>query len=788
MNTRQSTSTLDEGLSLDDARRPLLLRRQIESYYSTVPAAVVGNLFNAVLIVLFTWTSIPHVLGLEWLAAVAGLSAWRVADMRAYRKAAGGVDPERALRAIEIFAFVVGAVRAVAVAWLGAALSPSQLFVVPIVGAGMMSAGASTLHSIPRAALVFCGASAFGAAASFATLEPSVSATALALLASYCILLYRSVTSNFKHFVARALHECDVVEQADTVKLLLRDYEEQGSDWLRTVDAGGRLGAASERFAEAAQRPRETLENLAFVNLFDATPEREILREHLDHMRAFDDLTMPLTIDNEVRWWTLSARPRLGADRVTITGLRGVATDVTEARRAETKVAYMAHYDGLTDLPNRFRFNESLNRALNRRKNGHYVAALCLDLDQFKSVNDTLGRPVGDKLLQAVARRLDSCLDGLGMVARLGGDEFAVLLSDVENIDAVFRLATTVIRNVSEAVDIDGQHVLTATSIGVAIAPQDGETVSDLLKNADLALYDAKANGRNRFSFFKAGMDEAARNRRQLEMDLRTALRKNELSLHYQPLINIETGKISGCEALMRWRHPERGVVMPSDFVPLAEETGLIVQLGEWVIREAVAEVARWPEHMHVAVNLSPAQMRSASLISTVINALASSGVSARRLELEITESVLMQNTDANLATLHKLRELGVRISLDDFGTGYSSLNYLRSFPFDKIKIDRCFVEDVDTDDDCRAIISSVTGLAKKLGMITTAEGVERPEQLAELALEGCTEAQGFLFSRAVPAHELTDLRSRPAARPARDVVALPEATLEDIKEFRRRA
>jgi diguanylate cyclase (GGDEF)-like protein len=509
------------------------------------------------------------------------------------------------------------------------------------------------------------------------------------------------------------------------------------------------------------------------TDLLDECPEREFLRDHIVNMRAFSNLILPMTIAGEQRWWSLSARPRLGADRATLTALRGLATEVTAAKRSEAKLAHMAYYDALTDLPNRLLFQETLERALSRRLAGHHVAVLCLDLDHFKTVNDTLGHPVGDQLLQSVARRLKHCVGDHDLVARLGGDEFAVVLANATSRVEVGLLAGRIVHALAETVELSGHRVLTSTSIGIALSPNDGDTATDLLKNADLALYAAKAGGRNRYSFFETGMDEAARHRRQIEMDLRMALSRGQLELHYQPLINIESGQVSSYEALMRWRHPERGAVPPTEFIAIAEETGLIVQLGEWVIHQAVAEMARWPEHVHVAVNLSPSQMHSPSLVSTIVNALAAARAPSHRLELEITESVLMQDSEANLATLRKLRGLGVRIALDDFGTGYSSLNYLRSFPFDKIKIDRCFVEAIDTSEDCRAIVASITGLAKRLGMITTAEGVERREQLAALSLQGCTEAQGFLFSKAVSADELTDLRRKAPIYPLQGAILM---------------
>jgi diguanylate cyclase (GGDEF)-like protein len=381
-----------------------------------------------------------------------------------------------------------------------------------------------------------------------------------------------------------------------------------------------------------------------------------------------------------------------------------------------------------------------------------------LDLDHFKSINDTLGHPIGDKLLNAVALRLEACVRTGDLIARLGGDEFAILVGG-ENLKAIDQLASRIVEAIGLPFLIDGYEVTTGASIGIAYSPDHGDTPEQLLKNADLALYAAKAQGRGRFIRFETGMDSLAETRRELELDLRTALGRDEMRLHYQPLINLNSNEPSGYEALVRWEHHERGTVMPGDFIPIAEETGMVIKIGEWVIRRALQEAATWPEHLGVAVNLSPAQMRSTNLLPTIIHALAQSGVAAHRLELEITESVLMNDSEANIAVLHKLSALGIRIALDDFGTGFSSLNYLRSFPFNKIKIDRCFISEIDSREDCRAIVRSIVSLANSLGMTTTAEGVERQSQLDTLRLEGCTEVQGFLFSKAVPSEELSDLR-----------------------------
>ena len=438
------------------------------------------------------------------------------------------------------------------------------------------------------------------------------------------------------------------------------------------------------------------------------------------------------------------------------------AVDVTDRKRFEAEVAYLAHHDALTGLRNRAYFLDHLADALEARGRGQErIAICCLDLDRFKEVNDSFGHPVGDRLLQTVAQRLRGALSERDLAARLGGDEFAIILTDVESREQVSALMAELIEQLSEAYAIDGLDVAIGASIGAALFPDDGRTADDLLKNADLALYQAKSEGGGRHHFFQEGMHRKAQERRAFEADLKAALAAGQIEAHYQPLIDVAHNRISGFEALLRWRHPTRGMISPCDFIPIAEASGLIVSIGEWVLRAACAEAANWSGDITVAVNLSAIQFRSPNLVNTVVSALAHSGLAPQRLELEITESVLLAESETTLATLHKLRDFGVRIVLDDFGTGYSSLSYLRGFPFDKIKIDRSFVKDVADRVDCAAIITAISGLARSLGIATTAEGVETLEQLEFIRAQGCTQAQGFLFSPAVPRTALADLIGR---------------------------
>jgi diguanylate cyclase (GGDEF)-like protein/PAS domain S-box-containing protein len=421
--------------------------------------------------------------------------------------------------------------------------------------------------------------------------------------------------------------------------------------------------------------------------------------------------------------------------------------DITERRRAESQVAHMATHDALTDLPNRVMLRETLEHAISRAKRGELVALHYIDLDHFKAVNDTLGHLVGDELLKQVADRLRGCVREIDTVARLGGDEFAVIQAAlVEASDAA--LLVQRLRDALKApYSVDGNHVVIDTSIGIAMSPADGVSVEELLKNADLAAYAAKAHGRGTYRFFEAEMDRRIKLRRVMELDLRHALSNGEFKLFYQPIVNLQTGEATCLEALIRWQHPVRGLIPPGDFIPLAEELGLIVPIGEWVINRACADAAAWADHIKVAVNLSPIQLTNKGFVDLVVRALARSGLPASRLEFEITETVLMQNTATTLATLHQLRALGIHFSMDDFGTGYSSLSYLRSFPFDKIKIDRSFVKDISDQDSSLAIIRGVTSLAHSLNMSTTVEGVETEEQLDHVRPLGCAEIQGYLLS-----------------------------------------
>lgn len=528
---------------------------------------------------------------------------------------------------------------------------------------------------------------------------------------------------------------------------------------LCMVDAEQRMIVCNRRFyeffglKEGQARPgipaRDVFQTSIAIGRYSADMLDTIFERQFEQAKHNDSFKF-VEQDSAGRSLAVAQEPMAGG------GWVATFEDITERRRTEARISYMAHHDALTDLPNRVSFQERLQQALEEHAvTSQSVAILYLDLDQFKQVNDTLGHPAGDALLKKVAARLQSCVRHCDLVVRLGGDEFAILQIGAEQPASAVALSERVVEELGRPHDIEGHRVVAGTSVGVAIASSGLNSADMLIKSADIALYRAKAEGRGKFCMFEDAMEAEMQARRAIESDLREALGRSELEVFYQPLINLESESACGFEALLRWRHPERGMISPAVFIPIAEELGLIVAMGEWVLNRACADAAAWPGHLKVAVNLSPIQFQSPGLVASVRHALLMSKLPASRLELEITESALLQDSQTVLAVLHELGALGLRIALDDFGTGYSSLSYLRSFPFSKLKIDQSFIKDIAFRADCEAIVRSVNDLARTLGMTTTAEGVETDEQLERLRQVGCTEVQGFLFDRPRPVAEI---------------------------------
>ena len=528
---------------------------------------------------------------------------------------------------------------------------------------------------------------------------------------------------------------------------------------LSMFDAEQRLIVCNKMYRELYHLPEELTK--------PGTPLAEIVRYHVRRETGSECLE---DIDKQRKWIdqhvaelargkTFSYVQELHDGRTILVSNQPLANggwvdlqeDITEKRRAEQKITWLARNDTLTEIANRFHFREELEHALRDLQPHDGFAIHWIDLDKFKDVNDTYGHPVGDQLLKSVARRLRETARGLDLVGRLGGDEFAVLQRQTKRVSDAERLAARLLRAVSEPHHVAGHSLHVDACIGIALSPEHGRTIDELLKNVDVALYKAKSRGGNCFAFFEPGEDEKIKERHQLETDLKFALERNELMLHYQPIINLKANEATSCEALMRWNHPRRGLIGPSEFIPIAEQTGLIVPIGEWALERACEDAASWPEPLKVTVNLSAVQFESGDLVAATKRALGRSGLAPGRLELEITESVLLRDAPNTHEILSKLQELGVRVSLDDFGTAFASLSYLQSFPFDKIKIDRSFVREMPARADCLAIVRAVTNLARNLRIETVAEGIETREHYTTITEAGCDEVQGFYFSHPVP-------------------------------------
>jgi diguanylate cyclase (GGDEF)-like protein len=589
----------------------------------------------------------------------------------------------------------------------------------------------------------------------------------------------------------------------------VRASPDASTDALPVTDLARALGALKENTDEAGAHKREidqlngwfeiALDNMARgLSMFDAeqrlivcnrmyreifdlperltrpgTPLADIVRYHVHRETGSDT---PQDVEKERNWIeyhvaelargkSFSDTRHLKSGRIILVtnqpmpqgGWVDLQEDITEKCQAEQKITWLARHDTLTEIANRYHFRETLDNWLQELQPGEGFALHWIDLDHFKAVNDTLGHPAGDALLKSVAKRLRGILRGPDVVARLGGDEFAIIQSGVTTDTQAAKLAKRVLRAIGEPHHVLGRKVSVGASIGIVLAPSQGGDADELLKNADLALYRAKASGRGNYAFFQSELDQTMAQQWSLEADLRSAIAERQLELYYQPIVELQKNEVAGFEALMRWHHPLLGMVPPSTFIPLAEQTGLIVEMGAWALKQACQEATTWPAQIKVTVNLSSVQFEQGDLYKDVKDALRFSGLSPDRLELEITESVLLRDDANTHKLLHKLRSLGVKFALDDFGTAYASLSYLRSFPFDKIKIDRTFIADLDNPKrkDCIAIIHAVAGLAKQMQMSTVAEGVETLDQLDTVTLAGCEEVQGFYFSKPVPANEI---------------------------------
>ncbi|MEI8145876.1 MAG: EAL domain-containing protein [Alphaproteobacteria bacterium] len=748
-----------KGLTEDEAGR--LRAQQIAALLRLTPFMMGANVFAAIATAIVFWSP-EHAsfVGL-WVAVflfVALRGVWT--SVKAGRRGAPRTVSARAIR------MVIVNVMAPAILWglvpvmLFASSDASEKLLLSSLVTGTICVGVLGVSTVPLAACVYAVTIALCACIAMALAGEGGYLIFAGFLFLYVAITVLCVGWFSRLFNDRFLNMLELERQSELIGILMHDFEEHTSDWLWETSTSGELTMVSGRFGEVVRQPREALIGRTLLSFLsdrgtDESRRRgksshETLAEMMGRRAAFGDAEVAVMIGGEERWWSLSGKPvtdHTGQFR----GYRGVGSDITDEKRNEVQIDHMAHHDALTDLPNRVQFQSTLEDRLERAKqSGAEFALLFIDLDDFKAINDTLGHSAGDQLLIQATERLLALMPANGFVARLGGDEFAVILDTDGAPHRVTKIAERMIEVLREPFKVVGSTVQVGASIGIAFAPDDAADPDHLLRRADLALYRAKADGRGVARAFTPEIETTLTHRRQIEDDLSLAISRGELQVHYQPIIELETGRVTGAEALLRWTHATLGSIPPSVFVPIAEASGLIVPIGEWVLNRACRDAANWPKDMTIAVNISPVQFKSRRLASSIVAALAASGLSASRLEIEITETVLLDEAAAR-DVISQLLVLGVHLSLDDFGTGYSSLSYLRLFPFHKIKVDQSFVREAVGRPDCVVIVATIADLGRKLGTSVTAEGIETTSELAIAVGAGCTLGQGYHFGRPMP-------------------------------------
>ena len=723
------------------------------------PALVIagwGLFFNAMVVVWLLSDTVPAVNLAVWLLSLAAGSLVVLQKRKRTRGRQLYAVPRRAIDSVAIYSIMFGLLWMLPVRYFFEAAAPGEQLVLGIMAAAMMAGAAFVFAPLPSASVGFV--LLMGATITRMLME--VGSGLIWLIGPvYVVAMLGFVLVNGRAFMQRTWLDFELEQRRETVSLLLREYEASDADWLWRTNGTLYFENVSARFARAIGRTPEGLARTSLSDLVQAAPKLDqsarraaaAIQAAVTRCEAFSNLALPVQVGDQIRVIELSARPRYSAQRRFI-GYEGVGSDVTDARRAAARIAHMAHHDALTGLPNRLHLLESLETALAAARNrGQHCAMVLIDLDRFKAINDTLGHVAGDHLLEQVARCLENVISDEMTAGRLGGDEFAIVVPELESREELEQMCLALVGALHGPFHYHEQRLFVGASIGVAIGPDDGETIEEMVRNADLALYRAKGGAGNEICFYEPILHELSEERRKIELALRGAAEAGELSLNYQPVVNAATGHIEAFEALLRWNSAELGQVSPAKFIPIAEETGMLNKIGEWVLRTACHEAARWPDHIGIAVNVSPRQVQDPSFLVTLMSALTQAQLAPERLELEVTESVFLELTDRTQKMLQQIQSLGVRLAMDDFGTGYSSLGYLRRAQFDTLKIDQSFVQAIRADDpESTAIVRAVVALAGSLGMGTVAEGVATEEQLAIVRSLGCDKIQGFIFSRAV--------------------------------------
>jgi diguanylate cyclase (GGDEF)-like protein/PAS domain S-box-containing protein len=772
-----------EPYHVDESLAGRFRARQVQAVQRLTRLAMGANLLNALAVLLalnprgarrdlLVWGLVVAAMSLQ------GLVGWWRAQRRGPRPSAS----RRALRRLTLHSALLAGVWAALPLLVLPGGEPEHQLLASVVTAGMMCAGGFLLATVPAAGMAYVGVLGLGGAAALALSGLQLAPLLTVLLLSYTAVVMATVWATARLFGARLVAEADAGRQGEIVGLLLRDFAENAADVLWEIDAQGRLRAASDRLAALLGQRLEVLQGRELAPLLAAAaPATDEAQRHLAELRGrlddgapFRDQLLAVRVGGEPRWWQLSAKP-LSDEGGRGTGWRGVITDVTAAHSAHRQLRWLAHNDTLTGLRNRHQFRQELAELLQGRRHWPpHTALLGLDLDHFKNVNDTLGHAVGDELLREVARRLQATVRRGDTVARMGGDEFAVLLRQVADRREVQALAQRLVETLSQPYAVGSSQLVVGCSIGIAMADEASADTEALLRHADQALYAAKAEGRGTLRFFSTDMAQSTQRRQQLEQALRGALATQALSLVYQPLVALEGDRVVGFEALLRWQHPQLGAVSPAEFIPVAEDCGLMPEIGRWVLRQACAEAARWPSGLTLSVNVSPVQVMASDLPAIVREATSAAGLPPSRLELEITESAFLQEGAGTADSIRTLHEAGVRLALDDFGTGYSALAYLRRYPFDTLKIDRSFVRDMLGRSDADAIVGMIVGLGRSLKLRTVAEGVEEPAQAEALRRHGCSTIQGYLVARPMPPAEVPAFLARHGAASKATAPAAP--------------
>jgi diguanylate cyclase (GGDEF)-like protein/PAS domain S-box-containing protein len=739
--------------------------RQLYAVMRLVPLFMAADCVNAVLLCAIFRAEVPLPLLIGWGGVVAGVAVLYLAVWWRGRRdgAPAEVEPP-SFALVVVLSFVMAGAFGGAAAMAFPRVGSDSRVVLIVVVAGLISSGALMRATVPPAALAWMLPLNVAAVFTLGRSGMAHAAPLLALLAVYDGVVAVSALSMSKMFLTRLEAEAAATRHEQMLGLLLRDFEAHSSDWLWESDGAGRLSRVSPRMAEALGQPAERLLAMPLTLLLadepadprsGEMPDAPALARRLVEPAPFRDHVVSVRRNGERRWWSLTGKPVFDGGGRHV-GWRGIGIDITEPRRHERELRLLARRDGLTGLANRRHFQSVL---CERTAPGQHAALLLIDLDNFKAINDTLGHVAGDEVLRVLARRFVARVGDNGMVARLDGNEFAVLVEGFGSAAAAEPLAAALLACVGEPCRLAEAHVEPRASIGVAVAPEHGR-MTLLLRNADLALYAAKRAGGHRVRLFDDSLGAEVLRRHEIVNALGLALAEHQFVLYYQPQVRTDSGRVTGFEALLRWRHPRQGLVAPNAFIPVAEETGQIVPIGAWVLEQACRDALAWPDALTVAVNLSPVQMNSRGVVDTVVRAVTVSGLPARRLELEVTESALVRDGAAAHATLGAFRDMGIDIALDDFGTGYSMLSYLRDFPFDKLKIDQSFVKTLTDSADApgdgnRAIFRAITDLAAALNLRTIAEGVDTPEKLAAVRAYGCDGVQGYLVARPMPAAEV---------------------------------